>query len=122
MEGEYEARSTSISPPASYVLRRRSAFKLALIMWLRRWMSDWYRAGYWCMETLVLTSLHMTAEIQAFFRASHAFGFVIALRRAAKIPSSLVGVFRGRRGSRVHHPRYLVCSLRLALWSQTKIM
>ena len=64
-------------------------------------MSDWYRAGYWCMETLVLTSLHMTAEIQAFFRASHAFGFVIALRRAAKIPSSLVGVFRVRMGREV---------------------
>ena len=52
------------------------------------------------METLLLKSIHMS------------FGLEIALYRAAKIRSSLVEVVRGRRETRVRHPRYSVCSLR----------
>ena len=65
------------------------------------------------MDTLVSTILHVDAKIQAFFRASCAFGFDISLRKAAKIMSSIVGVVRGQRGGRMQRPRYLVCSLRV---------
>ena len=41
---------------------------------------------------------HVVAEIHAFFRASLSLGFVAALRRAAKSPSSLSEVVGGRRG------------------------
>ena len=78
-------------------------------------MRDWYLAGSRHVETLLLTSLHMFAEICAFFLVSRAFGLGMDLSKAAKSPSYLVGVVRGRRGICVRHPRYLVCSLRGAL-------
>ena len=88
--GGSKSRSASISPPASHVLRFRYVLNLVLILKLRRWMSDCSRAGYWCAETLVSMRLHVAAKIQVFFRDSHAFGFIIALRKAGKfhIPSS----------------------------------
>ena len=68
-------------------------------------MSDWSRAGYWRVETLVSTNLHVADKIQELFHASRAFGFGISLLRAAKIMTSLIGVVRVRRGSRMRFLR-----------------
>ena len=64
------------------------------------------------METLFLTILHVSSEIHTFFLAYWAFGLGMALRKAAKSTSSLVGVARGWRGSLMLRQRYLVCSLK----------
>ena len=56
--------------------------------------------------------LHVYSEIRAFFLASWALGFWMALLRAAKSPSSLVGVVGVWRSICVRLLRYLVCSFR----------
>ena len=71
-----------------------------------------FRAGTQRTETLSLMSLHMYANIQAFFLASHEFGLGMDLRRSAKITSSLVGVVGGQRGIHMRRLRYSVCSIR----------
>ena len=68
-------------------------------------MSDWSRAGSRHAETIMLMSLHVAVKIQAFSRASRAFGFANILRRSAKILPSLVGVVSGQRGIRVRRLR-----------------
>ena len=78
-------------------------------------MWAWSLAGSWRAETLPLTSLHVAANIHAFFLASWSLGFGMALLRAAKSPSYLVGVVRGRRESRLCLLMYLVCSAMEAL-------
>ena len=70
-------------------------------------MSDWSFAGYQRAETLPLTIFHVASEIHAFSLASCAFVFWTALRKAAEILSSLIGVVGGWRGP----PRYLECPL-----------
>ena len=60
-------------------------------------------------------SLHVSTEIHAFFLASHEFGLGVALHRATKSPSYLVGVVGGWMRTHVLRPRYLVCYLRRAL-------
>ena len=67
------------------------------------------------METLSFTSLHVAARIHTFSLTSRGLGFGMALRRAAKSPSSLVRVVGGRRGGRLRLPRYSVYPLREAL-------
>ena len=74
------------------------------------------------METPMSTSLHVYANIHAFFYASRALGFRTALWRAMKSLYYVVRVVGGRRGSCVCHPRYLVCSIRVALWRHPNIM
>ena len=64
----------------------------------------------------------MASEIQAFSLASYAFIFSMALRRAVKILSSLVGVVGGLKWSRLRPPSYLECSLREVLWTQPSII
>ena len=68
------------------------------------------------------TSLHVSAKIHAFFGASRDLGFGISCQRAAKIPSSLAGVVRDRRGIHMRHLSYLVYYLTVFLWSHNKIM
>ena len=78
-------------------------------------MSPWLLAVSWHAETLVSTSLYVSVNIHVFFIASRALVFGIACRRATKIPSSLVGVFRGQRRGRMRRPSYFVCYLRVVL-------
>ena len=72
------------------------------------------------METLLSTIFHVASEIHMFSLASRACSFEMALRRAAKILSSLVGVVGGRRGRYLRPPRYLECYLREALRRQSR--
>ena len=119
--GGSDARNSSISPPSVSSRYRRSAVKIALIWMLRRQIRPRSRAGSWRSETLMLTILHMSTDIHAFFLASRALEFGSALHRAMKSPSYLVGVVGDRRGIRVRRLRYFVCSLRVALQRQTSI-
>ena len=116
-----KSSSASISSPASSFLRCWSAFRLAFIMRLSHQMNAWSRAGYRSAETLVLTSLHMSTDIHAFFCASRVFCFGIARQRAATSLSTLVGVVGCQRGIRVRLPRYFLFSLRVALRMHPRI-
>ena len=64
----------------------------------------------------------MASEIHAFSLASRAWVFGTALRRAAEIPSSVLGVIVGRRRSRLCFPSYLECYLRGALQSKRLLL
>ena len=65
-----------------------------------------------------MTILHMASKIHAFFLASCASGFGTALRRAAKILSTLVGAVGGRREIPLSPLRYLAYSLSGDVWRQ----
>ena len=56
------------------------------------------------METFQRESLRVASDIHAFLLASLDSGFSTDLRRAAEIPSSLVGAVGGRRGGRLRPP------------------
>ena len=73
-------------------------------------------------ETLSLTSLHVSSEIHSFLCWSLPWGFGTDLRRAAKIPSSLVGSVGGRSGDFRLPAMYRVCSLSGALRTQPTTM
>ena len=105
----------SIAYPASSVLSFLSSLRLVLIARPRRRRRVWFCADSRRAETLLLTSLHVSSKIHTFFLASRAFGLGIAPRRPTKSLSSLLGVVRGRRGSRVRRLRYSVCYLRVAM-------
>ena len=106
--------------PHSYATSSTSGF--AIITGLRRRMSYRSSAGSRRTENILSTSLHVSDEIREFFRASHTFGFSIALRRAAKILYLLVRLVGGRRGSHVHLRRYLMCFPSVVLQRHSNIM
>ena len=91
-KGESEVRRSSILPPAVSTCGFQSAFKLAVIWRLRRQRRPWLCAGSWRMETLMSTSLHMSAKIHVLFLDYFALGLGIIQRRSMKSPSSFVGV------------------------------
>ena len=97
--------SASTSAPASSACRLLSVVKLALMTRPSLLIIVWPFAGSRRAETLLSTSLHVAANIQSFFLASRARAFRTALRKAAKMLSSLVGAFGGRRGSFFRPPR-----------------
>ena len=87
---------------------------------LRGWGAGWVTGT--AQDLGAWTSLHVAVKIQAFFHISHAFGFSIALYRTRKSSSSLVGVVRGHNWNRIFWRRYLVCSLRVEMQKQSKII
>ena len=89
------------SSSASSFRCRLSSFSLAFIPRPSLLMWAWSLVGSRRAETLLLTSLHVAADIQAFFLASKDLGFVVALRRSTKSPYSLVRVVGVHRGSRM---------------------
>ena len=115
VEGGCTPSSRYISSPASSVRRLLYPLSIALITRPRHRIRDWSLAGTQRAETLLSESLHVYSKIQEFFLDPRDFGLGMALYRAAKSPSYLVGVVRVRRGIRVLRPRYLVCSFRGAL-------
>ena len=119
--GGYEARSSLIYPPDVSSHRCRPALNIDLIWELKHRMISWSRAVSLHMDTLVWMSLHTSSTIHMFLLASRDLGFGISLQRSANILYYLVGVVRGRRGSRVLHPRYFVCYLRVPIWRQPSI-
>ena len=118
--GGYASMRSSISPPASSVLLCRYGFRLALISRPRPCMMSWSCSRSFRAETFSLMSLHMDSDIQPFFLASLYFVLGISLRRAAKIPSSLIGLVGGHIWRRMLLPRYLVCSLMGAIRRQPR--
>ena len=74
----------STSAPASSALLLQSCAKLAVIAFVSCLLSAFPYRGSRRVETFLLMSLHVSAEIQAFCLASRGFGFGTALRRAAK--------------------------------------
>ena len=120
--GGYYPSSVSTSAPASSDRRLLSPFKIAAIACPNLQIRDWSFAGSRRAETLPSTSLHVASEIHAFSLESRAWVFRTALHKAAKIPSSLVGAFGGRRGSRFRPLRYLACSLKGALQIHPRTM
>ena len=112
--------SFSTSLPASSDLYILSLFKIDTIARPNLQKRDCSFTGYWRVETLFSASLNTASDIHMFSLASQARGFGTALRRAAKIPSSLVGVVGGWRWSRLRLPNYLAFSLREALRRQPR--
>ena len=112
----------SIYLPVSSVRRLLSLFWVAFIVRPRSWVWTWSLAESRRTETILLTSLHMSSNINAFYLASLAFVLKMDLCRATKSTSSIVGVVRGQRVSRVRLPRYLVCFLRGELWRHSRTM
>ena len=110
--GGYDPSSVSTSLPASSARFHLSPLRLDAMVHTNLRMRAWYFAGSRRAETLLSTSLHMAFKIHTFYLASCAWGFGTALRRAAKIPSSLVRAVGGRRRIRLRPPRYFVCYLR----------
>ena len=99
----------SISLPASSVHRYLYPLRLALIARPSHWMWSWSLAGSRSADNILLKILHVSSNIHAFFLASRALGLGMALRRATKSLSSIVGIVGGRRGKCVRLPRYSVC-------------
>ena len=99
--GGSEVRMSSILPPDVSTCHSQSAFKLAAIWRLRRRRRPWLHVGSWSMETLVSTSLHMSANIHVLFYAYCALVLGIIHWRSMKSATSFVGVVGGRRGVRV---------------------
>ena len=109
--------SFSLTLPYSSAFCCQFPFRLALIAWPRHRRKVWLRRA----ETLFLMSLHLSSKIQSFFLASCVFGFGVALWRAAKSLSFLVGEVGGQRWRRVLFLRYLLCFLRGVLRRHPRI-
>ena len=122
IKGGYTRTIASTSAPASSTCHLLSDVKLALMARPSLLMMVWPFAGTWRAETLSSTSLHVSAEIHSFFRASHAPSFGTALRRSEKILSSLVGSVGGQRSSFFRPPRYRMCYVREALCRKPRTM
>ena len=99
--GRSDSSSVSIYFPASSVLHLLLPFRLAAIALPNLRIRAWSFTGSCLAENLSSKSIHVNSDIHAFFLASRSWGFGTALRRAAKIPSSLVGAVGGRRGGRL---------------------
>ena len=113
--GGSDPNNFSTSSPASSARRLLYHFNIAAIEQPNLRMRDWSLTGYWNVETILSTSLHVVSNIHAFSRASQALGFGTSLRRSAKRLSSLVRVVGGQRKGRLRLPRYSECSLKGAL-------
>ena len=89
-----------------------SSHRITLIARSRLRIRAWYLTRSQRVETLLSTSLHVAAEIHAFFRAYLDLYFGRYLHNSVKSLSSLTVVVGVRRGGRLRLPRYSMCSLR----------
>ena len=98
--------NVSTYSPAISTLLFISPLRLAAIAWLSLQIFA-YTLAPCRTETLSLMSLHISSDIHSFVLRSLTCGFGTALRRAAKMPSSLVGLVGGLSGSFLRPPELL---------------
>ena len=104
MRGGSAFISSSTAAPAASSLLFLSLARLHMILLPKVRLSAWQYRGSQRVATLLSTSHHVSAEIQAFRLASLGAVFGTALRRAAKSVSTLDGAAGGATGQRLRPP------------------